>query len=172
VIRSWELWKGHMKKIEGHFGTAIVSYFIFLRFLFVMNMVIFLLWFGFVVVPGVIYVIAESPPNTPSLATCVYRASDFLEGSLCPTDSPETALSQPDLTGETIFYQLASVGEYSCSAPTTGSTFDVQDCGFREVSFNSSLMYNQAHIEGGTVLQVSTTAPTVNAFCALPYLQE
>ncbi len=161
VIRSWELWKGHMKKIEGHFGTAIVSYFIFLRFLFLMNVVIFLLWFGFVVIPGVIYVIAERPLNTPSLATCVYSTADFLGGSLCPADNPETALSQTDLTGETIFYQLESVGEYSCSAPTTGSTFDVQNCGFRTVSFNSSVTYNQAYIEGGSVLRVSTTVPTV-----------
>ena len=55
VLLSWELWKGHMKEVEGHFGTSVVSYFIFLRFLFVMNLVIFALWFGFVVVPAIVY---------------------------------------------------------------------------------------------------------------------
>ena len=45
-----------MKQVEGLFGTSVVSYFIFLRFLFLMNVVIFALWFGFVVVPAIVFI--------------------------------------------------------------------------------------------------------------------
>ena len=49
-----------MKEVEGHFGTAVVSYFIFLRWLFIMNILIFALWFGFVVIPNAVYISCES----------------------------------------------------------------------------------------------------------------
>lgn len=62
VIRSWELWKEHMKEIEGHFGTAVVSYFIFLRWLFIMNIIIFALWFSFVIIPNAVFISGKSTP--------------------------------------------------------------------------------------------------------------
>lgn len=42
---SLEVWKGSIKKIEGHQGTGVVSYFVFLRWLFFLNFFIFLLCF-------------------------------------------------------------------------------------------------------------------------------
>ena len=76
VVRSWELWKGHMKEVEGHFGTAVVSYFIFLRWLFLMNIVIFALWFGLVVIPNIAYISCEWSPIVPcknrSLLPCPF----------------------------------------------------------------------------------------------------
>ena len=150
-----------MKTIEGHFGTAIVSYFIFLRFLFLVNLVIFALWFGFVVIPGIVYVFAENPPRTESLATCVYETASFPD-ILCPADIPETALAETSLTQESVFYQLVSPGAYSCSDPSTGSSFNVRNCDFGSADFNSSLSYRVAQVEGGTDHRVSTVRPTVS----------
>ncbi|KAK3584997.1 hypothetical protein CHS0354_037370 [Potamilus streckersoni] len=46
-----QLWKGHMKKIEGHFGTGVLSYFLFLQWIFYINIPVFIVTFGFVIVP-------------------------------------------------------------------------------------------------------------------------
>ncbi|KAJ8284024.1 hypothetical protein COCON_G00028740 [Conger conger] len=52
---SWlELWRQDIHVIEGMFGTGILSYFSFLRFLVLLNFVIFLLMFGFVMLPIII----------------------------------------------------------------------------------------------------------------------
>lgn len=72
-----------MKEVEGHFGSTIVSYFIFLRWLFIMNIIIFALWAGFVVVPNVVHIIAEQPPRTASLLACIFNSSSALE-FVCP----------------------------------------------------------------------------------------
>ncbi|XP_069762179.1 transmembrane channel-like protein 7 [Narcine bancroftii] len=50
------LWKKNIHDIEGKFGTGIRSYFSFLRFLVVLNFVIFLLMFTFITIPMIISV--------------------------------------------------------------------------------------------------------------------
>ncbi|KAH3863483.1 hypothetical protein DPMN_026472 [Dreissena polymorpha] len=45
AMYSLEVWKGALKKIEGHQGMSVVSYFTFLRWLFFLNFFIFLLIF-------------------------------------------------------------------------------------------------------------------------------
>ncbi|XP_021266936.1 transmembrane channel-like protein 7 isoform X1 [Numida meleagris] len=49
-----ELWRHHIHSIEGKFGTGIQSYFSFLRFLVLLNFLMFILMFSFVVLPAVI----------------------------------------------------------------------------------------------------------------------
>ncbi|NXP17178.1 TMC7 protein, partial [Scytalopus superciliaris] len=48
------LWRHHIHKIEGRFGTGIQSYFSFLRFLVLLNFIIFILMFSFVTLPIII----------------------------------------------------------------------------------------------------------------------
>jgi len=92
----------------------------------------------------------------------VYETANFPD-LLCPADTPETALAETSLTtGESIFYQLESLGSYLCSDPSTGSSFNVRSCDFSSQMFNDSLSYQVAHMEGGTDLRVSTVQPTVN----------
>lgn len=52
---SLELWRSHMKRIEGHFGTGVTSYFLFLKWIFLLNIPVFTLTFGFVVIPQILY---------------------------------------------------------------------------------------------------------------------
>lgn len=49
-----ELWRKSLKKIEGNFGTGVVAYFLFLKWLMFLNLVIFLLIFSFVVLPTIL----------------------------------------------------------------------------------------------------------------------
>ncbi|XP_054247287.1 transmembrane channel-like protein 7 [Indicator indicator] len=49
-----KLWRHNIHSIEGKFGTGIQSYFSFLRFLVLLNFVIFMLMFGFITLPTII----------------------------------------------------------------------------------------------------------------------
>lgn len=46
-----ELWRNSLKTIEGNFGTGVVAYFLFLRWLMFLNLAIFVLILSFVVIP-------------------------------------------------------------------------------------------------------------------------
>nr|XP_060642287.1 transmembrane channel-like protein 7 [Anolis sagrei ordinatus] len=50
-----ELWRHDIHSIEGKFGTGIQSYFSFLRFLVILNLVIFLLVFSFITLPSAVF---------------------------------------------------------------------------------------------------------------------
>lgn len=53
-FQSLQLWRSSLKEVEGHFGNGVCSYFVFLKSLLFLNTVIFLLVFGFIVVPQII----------------------------------------------------------------------------------------------------------------------
>ncbi|KAM3624208.1 uncharacterized protein V6R79_020676 [Siganus canaliculatus] len=53
-LSSLKLWRGDIHLIEGMFGTGILSYFSFLRFLVMLNLIIFLLMFSFVMLPIIV----------------------------------------------------------------------------------------------------------------------
>uniref|UniRef100_A0A8C5HF98 Transmembrane channel-like protein n=1 Tax=Gouania willdenowi TaxID=441366 RepID=A0A8C5HF98_GOUWI len=53
-LSSLKLWRADIHQIEGMFGTGILSYFSFLRFLVMLNLIIFLLMFSFVMLPIII----------------------------------------------------------------------------------------------------------------------
>ncbi|XP_075696006.1 voltage-gated chloride channel TMC4 [Rhinoderma darwinii] len=55
VLQYLILWKGTLQTIGGKFGTGIQSYFSFLRFLVLMNLVTFLLIAGFIVIPNIVF---------------------------------------------------------------------------------------------------------------------
>ena len=103
-----------MKEVEGHFGTAVVSYFVYLRWLFIMNLVIFAVWFGLVVIPNAIYIEVEQPPRTPSLLSCAYPFS-VPSNTSC---SDDTSISDTD----NLFYLLSVSSLYSCTAPSSNTT--------------------------------------------------
>ena len=87
MVFGYELWDSHLKEVEGNFGSGVVSYFIFLRWLFLMNLIIFLMWFGLVVIPQLVWVAGTNAPRTPSQLSCVFPAN-VSEQRACPRDGP------------------------------------------------------------------------------------
>ncbi|XP_061736974.1 transmembrane channel-like protein 7 [Nerophis ophidion] len=71
-MSSLKLWRGNIHQIEGMFGPGIVSYFSFLRFLVMLNLIIFTLMFSFVLLPIII------SPNASGNITY-----DLDDGSVC-----------------------------------------------------------------------------------------
>nr|XP_020821055.1 transmembrane channel-like protein 7 isoform X2 [Phascolarctos cinereus] len=74
-----ELWKNDIRSIEGKFGTGIQSYFSFLRFLVILNLVIFIIIFLFILLPIILtkYKITDStflivPSNEVDMRCKVY----------------------------------------------------------------------------------------------------
>lgn len=49
-----ELWRGALKKIEGNFGTGVVAYFLFIKWLMFLNFLIFVLILLFIILPTII----------------------------------------------------------------------------------------------------------------------
>lgn len=78
-LYSLEPWRGHLKEIEGQFGSGVVSYFVFLRWLMLLNLFVFLILFSFVSLPTLVICadtrqpVAEGHANNTSNATsCKY----------------------------------------------------------------------------------------------------
>lgn len=58
-IHKMELWKNSMRNIEGNFGTGVVAFFFFLKWLFLLNLVIFLIILLFITLPSILLVQEE-----------------------------------------------------------------------------------------------------------------
>jgi len=79
AIHNLELWRSDLKEVEGQFGSGVVSYFNFLRWLVFLNLLIFILEFGIVVLPTVIICSKELPVNNTLNATsCVYASNTYV----------------------------------------------------------------------------------------------
>lgn len=55
LIFSIELWYEAIRNIEGHFGSAVGSYFYFLRWLFAIDLMLAIFVVAFVVIPQVFH---------------------------------------------------------------------------------------------------------------------
>uniref|UniRef100_A0A3P9BRD7 Transmembrane channel-like protein n=1 Tax=Maylandia zebra TaxID=106582 RepID=A0A3P9BRD7_9CICH len=53
--QTLKLWQGAMKSIGGKFGTSVLTYFVFLKWLLMFNIFSFLVNFGFVTIPLLVY---------------------------------------------------------------------------------------------------------------------
>lgn len=69
-LSKLELWRGSLRTIEGYFGTGVVAYFLFLRWLMILNFFIFILLFSFVVIPQIVLA-----PRDMSTGTCEIEVS-------------------------------------------------------------------------------------------------
>ena len=59
-----ELWHQSLKKIEGNFGTGIVAYFLFIKWLMFLNLFIFLFILLFIIIPTLVLVPQELSGNS------------------------------------------------------------------------------------------------------------
>ncbi|XP_070683565.1 transmembrane channel-like protein 5 [Pempheris klunzingeri] len=74
--QALELWQGIMKEIGGRFGTSVLSYFLFLKWLLMFNMFSFLVNFGFITIPLLVY---DPTPNIPLNVS--FRGLEILTGA-------------------------------------------------------------------------------------------
>ena len=87
-----ELEKSSFKQVESHFGSIVASYFIFLRWLVGMNLVIFFIMTTFVVMPELFQLRAATfakicPKNEPNLfQTCPKPVPNLFQ--TCPNPVP------------------------------------------------------------------------------------
>nr|XP_054762398.1 transmembrane channel-like protein 7 [Lytechinus pictus]XP_054762399.1 transmembrane channel-like protein 7 [Lytechinus pictus] len=65
---SLELWRSSIKKIEGNFGSGVTSYFLLLKWLLLLNIPVFLLTFGFVTTPQLIYEPSARYPHSENFS--------------------------------------------------------------------------------------------------------
>uniref|UniRef100_S4R879 Transmembrane channel-like protein n=1 Tax=Petromyzon marinus TaxID=7757 RepID=S4R879_PETMA len=122
LVKSWlkglVLWRSSIHQIEGKFGTGIQAYFSFLRFLVVLNAVIFLLMLCFVTVPAIVGqhvahpssssatnfpVCAQYDPTNSGLVHYYHRILDLLSG---------TGFLEPT----SLFYGFYGTGSYDLPA--------------------------------------------------------
>lgn len=80
VVFSFEFWYEPIRQIEGHFGSAVGSYFYFLRWLFVLNLFLSILITTFVIIPQALHDVETS--NSAKLSFL-----DFITGMGGLTDS-------------------------------------------------------------------------------------
>lgn len=73
-LTKMELWRSSLKKIEGNFGTGVVAYFLFLRWLMVLNLLIFTIIFMFIILPQLILI---EPKDLP----CDLKAPPTIDSS-------------------------------------------------------------------------------------------
>ncbi|GBP85178.1 Transmembrane channel-like protein 3 [Eumeta japonica] len=78
-IFSVELWYEAIRKVEGHFGSAVGSYFYFLRWLFMLNFVLTVFLVSFVVVPQILYDITPQHSRNESSEKFL-TVLDFISG--------------------------------------------------------------------------------------------
>uniref|UniRef100_A0A8D0CVH3 Transmembrane channel-like protein n=1 Tax=Sander lucioperca TaxID=283035 RepID=A0A8D0CVH3_SANLU len=74
--QTLELWQGIMKEIGGTFGTSVLSYFVFLKWLLMFNIFSFLVNFGFITIPLLVF---DPSPNIPPNVS--FRGLEILTGA-------------------------------------------------------------------------------------------
>ncbi|KAM4750283.1 transmembrane channel-like protein 5 [Anableps anableps] len=74
--QTLELWHGIMKEIGGKFGSSVLNYFVLLKWLLLFNIFSFLVNFGFITIPLLVYDL--SPNISPNVS---FRGLEILTGA-------------------------------------------------------------------------------------------
>ncbi|XP_005108730.1 transmembrane channel-like protein 5 [Aplysia californica] len=81
VSRLFDLWRSHLMTIEGCFGTSVLSYFIFLKWVLLINIPLFLLTFCFLVIPQILYRYYQKVPPGYEGHTEEFTGIELLTGA-------------------------------------------------------------------------------------------
>lgn len=145
TVNSVELWYNSMKEIEGHFGSGVGTYFKFLRWLFMLNMVLLFFSFTFIILPQVIFDVSsenvfETSENgtTPKTlnALDILTAEGYLKSSI---------LFYGSYTNQTIF--LSPPHKYSLPHAYFMTMLCLYVGTFILISSNMARSYRKSYIE-------------------------
>ena len=75
--QALDLWQGTMKEVGGSFGSSVLSYFLFLKSLLLLNVFSFVINFSFITVPMLAY---DHVPHVPPNVT--FRGLELLTGAV------------------------------------------------------------------------------------------
>ena len=111
-IPNIEFFRPSIKQVEGHFGTAVASYFVLLRWLFYMNLAILVVWTLFVLIPQFVvepYLRTQGQPTVP----CVYSHGSYECPSAYDTNVHLLALPSCKSLPPTAVMATFCVGDHS-----------------------------------------------------------
>lgn len=80
-IASYELWKGRIKRVEAYYGTAVAGYFVSLRWLLSVNVVLCAVWCGCVCIPEILWEASNAASASPDYNLELLSACNFSNGS-------------------------------------------------------------------------------------------
>ncbi|XP_011707818.1 PREDICTED: transmembrane channel-like protein 7 [Wasmannia auropunctata] len=105
-----ELWNDSLKKIGGNFGMGIVAYFLFIKWLMYLNLLLFAIIFLLIVLPAIVLEVPESEACTSSNAASVACCSELYRNKTNESSSTITKIVQD---GGILEYTLLFYGSYT-----------------------------------------------------------
>lgn len=85
-LQKIELWRDALKHIEGNHGTGVVAFFLFLKWLFILNFIMFLVVFLFITLPAILLdlekVTSCTESNTTSCCSEKYFNSTLTQNNI------------------------------------------------------------------------------------------
>ncbi|KAL5479591.1 hypothetical protein EMCRGX_G023134 [Ephydatia muelleri] len=139
-IPNIEFFRPSIKHVESHFGTAVASYFVLLRWLFYMNLTILVVWMLFVLIPQFVlepYLRTQRQPTVPciytndsyecpsaydtnlhflALPSCKSPPSDAVTATFCAADHSSRVVALPNGTENSTGCPYSSTEYYLCPA--------------------------------------------------------
>lgn len=129
------LWSGAFKNIEGHFGSGVLTYFRFLKWLFQLNFGIFLLVFFFIILPEVIF-------NTDGYTMAVTGSVNLTDAqTLAANCSANYVVNTSSSTVQLMLDFLQGTGWMEQTAVFYGYYSDQQVVAFSGWRYNMPLAY-------------------------------
>lgn len=105
LVKKCELWRGSLKVIEGNFGTGVVAYFLFLRWLLFLNLFIFTITLIVVITPQIILAEPKDIPCSELNASSVQCCAEEYKNGSGTSGEPENSFAILDFIQGTGFME-------------------------------------------------------------------
>ncbi|XP_075228323.1 transmembrane channel-like protein 5 isoform X2 [Lycorma delicatula] len=104
ILSSMELWYNSLKTIEGHFGSDVAAYFKFIRWFFIINLIVFIFSFSFIVLPQFMYMEMAEKNGTAPIGDLITSVPGIMSNSIITPAPNSSSFTITDIfTGEGFF---------------------------------------------------------------------